>query len=174
MEGFRAAYGIPQGRPFLLQRGVAAVLVFSAALPIVAASRLIVFGSRVEEWVLTSLGVLSRGEELRGWVSWVMEIVRTAVAIAGITVGTTLLYCLGPNPTRRLQTVLPGAMLATGLWWAATTGFAWYVRNIANYNVLYGSVGAVIALLVWMYLLAIIALLGCEFNAQRERRLAGS
>ena len=55
------------------------------------------------------------------------------------------------------------------LWWLTTTLFAWYVRNIANYNVLYGSVGAVIALLVWMYLLSIIALFGCEFNAQLDR-----
>jgi membrane protein len=43
------------------------------------------------------------------------------------------------------------------------------VRNIANYNVLYGSIGAVIALLVWMYLLAVIALVGCEYNAVRGR-----
>jgi membrane protein len=43
------------------------------------------------------------------------------------------------------------------------------VRNIANYNVLYGSIGAVIVLLIWMYLLAAITLFGCEFNAERER-----
>jgi membrane protein len=65
--------------------------------------------------------------------------------------------------------VWPGAWLATILWLIATSGFAWYVRNIANYNVLYGSIGAVIALLVWMYLLAVIALVGCEYNAVRGR-----
>jgi membrane protein len=59
--------------------------------------------------------------------------------------------------------------LATALWWLTTTLFGFYVRNIANYNVLYGSVGAVVALLVWMYLLSIIALFGCEFNAQLDR-----
>jgi membrane protein len=172
MEGFRAAYRIPASRPFLRQRGVAAMLVFSAALPILAASALIVFGSRIEQWILTALGVLARGQELRGWISWLMQIVRTVVAVGAIIVGTTLLYCLGPNPARRLPTVLPGAVLATALSWLTTTGFAWYVRNIANYNVLYGSVGAVIALLVWMYLLSVIALIGCEFNAQREQRIA--
>lgn len=171
MEGFRAAYGIPAGRPFLKQRGIAAALVFSAALPIVAASTLIVFGTRAEQWIFTSLGVLSRGQEFRGWVSWLMQITRTLVAVGAIIAGTTFLYCIGPNPNRRLRMVLPGAVLATGLWWITTTAFAWYVRNIANYNVLYGSVGAVIALLVWMYLLSVIALIGCEFNAQRERRI---
>lgn len=167
MEGFRAAYEIPQGRPFLHGRGIAALLVFCAALPVVGASALIVFGSRVEQWIFTSIGVLPRGQELQGWVSWLMEILRTAVAVGAIIASVALLYCIGPNPPRPLRSVLPGAFLAAFFWWLTTTGFAWYVRNIANYNVLYGSVGATIALLVWMYLLSVIALIGCEFNAQR-------
>ncbi len=169
MEGFRAAYGIPQGRPFLQQRGIAALLVFAAVFPVVVASTAIVLGNRAEEWILQSMGVLPRGQELKGWVSWLARVLRIATATGAIILGATLLYCMGPNPPRRAATVLPGALLATWLWWIATLGFAWYARNIANYNVLYGSVGAVIALLVWMYLLSVIALLGCEYNAQRER-----
>jgi membrane protein len=60
-------------------------------------------------------------------------------------------------------------MLASSGWLLATMGFGWYVRNIGHYNVMYGSVGAGIALLVWMYLMAVIALIGCEFNAEYER-----
>ncbi|MDO9067703.1 MAG: YhjD/YihY/BrkB family envelope integrity protein, partial [Deltaproteobacteria bacterium] len=63
-----------------------------------------------------------------------------------------------------------GSLLATSLWLIITTVFAWYVRNIANYNVLYGSIGAVMALCVWMYLLALSAMVGCEFNVQSDRR----
>ena len=175
MEGFRAAYRIPAGRPFLKQRGVAALLVFSAALPIVSASALIVFGSRTEQWVLTSIGVLPRGEQLRGWVSLVSQFVRLLIALGAIVLGTSLLYYFGPNRERphQLRSLLPGAILATVLWWATTTAFAWYVENIAQYNVLYGSVGAAIALLVWMYLLSVIAIIGCEYNAERERLRAG-
>jgi membrane protein len=65
--------------------------------------------------------------------------------------------------------VWPGAILATVLWMLATSGFAWYVRNIAKYNAMYGSIGAGIALLVWLYLISAIALIGCEFNAEYER-----
>jgi membrane protein len=111
--------------------------------------------------------VLPRGAQLRGGVQVLTQVLRTAVSVGAIIAGTSLLYCLGPNPTRPLRSVLPGAFLAAFLWWVTTTAFAWYVRNIANYNVLYGSVGAVIALLVWMYLLSVIALIGCEYNAQR-------
>jgi membrane protein len=64
-------------------------------------------------------------------------------------------------------------MLTSVLWLAAAFCFAWYVRHIAHYNVMYGSVGAGIALLVWMYIMAAIALIGCEFNAEYERAAAG-
>jgi membrane protein len=169
MEGFRAAYRIPKSRSFLRQRGIAAVLVFSAAVPVIIASGLIVFGERIEQYFLTKIGVLAEGERLIGWISLLAQCLRTAVAITAIVIGTCVLYHLGPNPPRPLRTVWHGAVIATGLCWITTMGFGWYVRNIAHYNVLYGSVGAVIALLVWMYLLSIIALIGCEFNAQRER-----
>ena len=174
MDGFRAAYKIPQGRPFWSQRGMAAVLVIVAALPLVIASALIVFGTRVELWLLTQIGVLEQGETLAGWVSFFSELARTAIALLSITAGTSFLYYLGPNHPRRLRSVYPGAILATALWWLATWLFGWYVRDIANYNVLYGSVGAVIALLVWMYLLSVIALFGCEINAQLDRQAGGS
>jgi membrane protein len=169
MEGFRAAYRIPKARSFLQQRGVAAVLVFAAALPVIAASGLLVFGGRIESFVLTRIGVLEQGQGLAGWVPLIALVTRVTVALGAIVTGACMLYHLGPNPRRPVRAVWHGAVLATALWWVSTMGFAWYVRNIANYNVLYGSVGAVIALLVWMYLLSVIALIGCEYNAQRER-----
>lgn len=169
MEGFRAAYRIPAGRPLVRGRLVAAALVFSAGLPVLIASALLVFGGRIEAWIFSAVGLLPRGEELRGWLSWLMQFVRTGVAFLAIIFSVSMLYCIGPNPPRRFRAVWPGAILAAVLWWIATTAFGWYVRNIASYNVLYGSVGAVIALLVWMYLLSVIALIGCEFNAERDR-----
>lgn len=169
MEGFQAAYKLPSGRSMVHGRAVAILLVIVAALPAFLASALIVFGGRTEQWVLEWTGVIPRGELLRGWISLVSQLARLALALGAIVLGTSLLYYLGPSKRRRWRDVLPGSLLATGLWLAATTAFAWYVRNIANYNVLYGSIGAVIALLVWMYVLSVIALVGCEYNAEREK-----
>jgi membrane protein len=168
MEGFRAAYKIPQGRSFLKQRGMAVLLVVFVALPIVAASSLIVFGSKAEQLLLTWLGVF-QGEQVRGWILFLGKALRYVVALGSIVLSISLLYHIGPNRRNRMRYVWPGALIATAFWWAATAVFAWYVRNIANYNVLYGSIGAVVALLVWMYLLSVIALIGCEYNAERER-----
>ncbi len=169
MEGFQAAYRLPSGRPFLKQRWVAVLLVLIVALPAIGVSLAILFGSRTEAMVVGWLGVARDGPELRGWLALLGRAIRYVFATGTIVFVTGLLYYVGPNQPMKFGSVWPGAMLATSLWLLATTGFAWYVRNIANYNVLYGSIGAVIALLIWMYLLAVIALYGCEFNAERER-----
>lgn len=168
MEGFQAAYRLPSGRPFLKQRGVAVLLVFIAALPAIGASLLILFGHRAEE-AFAAWAEHSPGGDLRGGVAILLKMARYALALVTTVLVTGLLYYSGPNRPIRLRSVWPGAFLATALWLLATLGFAWYVRNIANYNVLYGGIGAAIVLLIWMYLLAAIALLGCEFNAERER-----
>ena len=170
MEGFQAAYQLPSGRSFLPQRGIALLLVFIAAVPGIGASAMILFGARTERWMLAWIG-LAPEADIRTGVILAFDLLRYLVALGAIVVATALLYWIGPNRPLRLRGVWPGAFLATFLWLAATSAFAWYVRNIAHYNVLYGSIGTVIALLVWMYLLALIALFGCEYNAVRERLL---
>jgi membrane protein len=166
MEGFRAAYRIPSDRPFLKQRTVAAALVLCAAVPVVGASVLMLLGTRAEAAIVYWIGVAPQGADLKWWVALLGKSVRYLLAFGAIVLGAALLYKVGPN--ERVRVVWPGAFLATVLWLLAILAFGWYVRHIANYNVLYGSIGAVIALVVWMYVLSVIALFGCEFNAQME------
>jgi membrane protein len=168
MEGYQAAYRLPSGRPWVKQRGIALMLVFIAALPAVGSSALILFGVRTERSVMEWLGVLP-AEDLKSWVVLLSSLLRYLVALGATVFVTALMYCIGPNRPLKLRNVWPGAFLATFLWLGATLVFAWYVRNIANYSLVYGSIGAVIALLFWMYLLSLISLLGCEYNAVRER-----
>ena len=169
MEGFQAAYHLPGGRPFLKQRGMSILLVLTAATPVLAASALLVVGDEVQRWAMPALGIVPAGATIRGGVLLVADLVRHSVAFGAIVLCAAGLYYWGPNRRQQWRQVWPGAVLATGLWLAATMCFAWYVRNIAHYNILYGSIGAVIALSVWMYVLAVIALIGCEYNAERER-----
>jgi membrane protein len=164
MEGFRGVYHTSDTRSFLKERGIAMMLVFTSALPILGASALIVFGGRVEHSITLWLG----GTDLSGWIWLAGRLLRYGVAFAAFVIVTMVMYYFGPNRKQEFRNVVPGAVLATLLWLLTTIVFAWYVRNVANYNVLYGSVGAGLALLVWMYVLAIIALFGCEFNAAYE------
>lgn len=166
IEGFHAAYRVPRNRAFLKQSGVAIALVLLCAAPLLCASLLILFGGQIEAAVLKAI----KGDAmLSGAWQWLSRMGRYAIALATTVVVAACLYYFGPHRHQRWAYVWPGAILATGLWLLATLGFGWYVRHMAHYNVMYGSIGAGIALLVWMYLLAAIALIGCEFNAAYER-----
>ncbi|MGQ9918473.1 MAG: YihY/virulence factor BrkB family protein [Bryobacteraceae bacterium] len=164
MEAFDAAYGKTNARGVVMTRLVALWLVLVALLPVVGATALMIFGDRAVNWALHWLGVLEAGSALRGGVRLLGALFRHLLASGSIVVVAALLYRFGP-PTGRRRPIWPGALLAAALWFLLTAAFAWYVRNIADYNVFYGSIGAVIALCVWMYLLALTAILGCEFNA---------
>jgi len=169
MSGFQAAYRSPNTRSFWRQRWVAVSLVFSTIVPALGASLLLVFGEKVESMVLFWFGFLAPDSMLTGMVAFLSRVTTNIVAIFTLVSVTSWLYRFAPSLPRRWKRVWPGAMVATALWSIATLGFGWYVRNIATYNIMYGSIGAAIALLIWMYLLSLIALFGCAYNAEAEK-----
>jgi membrane protein len=169
MEGFQSVYRVPRSRGFLHQQGLAIALVLLSAFPLVCATVLIVFGTQVESTVLHLMKVDPILTPLSTLTRLISRGARYVLALLTTASVACTLYFFGPYRRQRWRYVWPGAVLATLCWLLATAGFAWYVRHIGNYNVMYGSVGAGIALLVWMYLMAVIALIGCEFNAEYER-----
>jgi membrane protein len=169
IDGFNAAYRVPRNRSILSHSAVGMMLALLSALPLLGASSLILFGGTVEAAVLKMIRVDPILNPFAGGWELLSRVMRYVVAFAATATLTAILYFYGPYRKQRWHGVWPGAILATILWLLATVGFGWYVRNITNYNVLYGSVGTSIALLIWMYLLAAIALFGCEFNAEYER-----
>jgi membrane protein len=170
-EGFHAAYRTPRTRSFFRETGVAIALVLLALVPLLGASVLIFFGTEIEQGVMRGLAVDPILNPLAGLWETLSRLGRYLVAFGSVAALTASLYYYGPYRKQRWSLVWPGAILATMLWLLSTTGFAWYIRNITNYNVLYGSIGTGIALLVWMYVVSAIAILGCEFNAEYERML---
>jgi len=169
LEGFHSAYRIPIGRSFFRETGVAIGLVFLAAIPMLGASVLVLFGNEVDRAVIGISKLDPLLNPLAGAWHFLSVIGRYLIAFASTVALTSILYFYGPNRRQKWSGVWRGAVLATVLWLLATKGFASYVRHIAHYNLMYGSIGASIALLVWMYLMAAIAIFGCEFNAEFER-----
>ena len=88
----------------------------------------------------------------------------TSIAVIG------LIYHHGVPRTQPWHRVLPGAALATVLWFVSTVVFGVYLRHFANYDVIYGSVATAIALLIWLYIVSMVVLIGAEFNALRYPR----
>ncbi len=183
MEGFRRAHDLPLIRgSFWRRRGRALALVPLSLVPMALASALVVFGNALTHWLARDLP-----PELKPTFSTIALILRWTTALAGSTALIGLVYHLGTDLTldvrARLQpwvrepwnalrkgwtwrASLPGAALATGLWFIATLLFGFYVTRFANYTRVYGSLGAAIALMAWLYIIALCVLIGSEFNAQ--------
>lgn len=161
MDGFRRAYTMQNTWGFWQERLIAVYLVFLALVPLCFATILVAFGDQIETWIQTETMHLFRGLVVLVW-----DGVRWAIAILTGVAFTGLIYHHGMPKTQSWRRVLPGATLATFLWFPATMFFGWYVTHYATYNVVYGSLSAAIALLVWLYIVSVIVLLGAEFNAQ--------
>lgn len=108
---------------------------------------------------------------LGSFTSWALEILRWAVAIVVIFAGIGLLYRFGPNRKgANIGWLTPGALMAGTSWALMSIAFSYYVANFGNYNEIYGSIGAVIAMLIWLWISSFLVLLGAALNAELENR----
>lgn len=162
MEGFRKAYLLPRSEwGFWRERAVALALVPAAILPMVFATLLVAFGHSIEGWMIDN-----SDHELRFYVLLAGRIVRWGIAMMTSVAVLMVIYHFGFPRRRRWKEVMPGAALATATWFLATLVYGWYLTRYADYSVVYGSLGAGVATLVWLYMVCFSILLGAEFNAQ--------
>jgi membrane protein len=160
MEGFRNAYQLPKKWGLVKERMIAFSLVILAGIPMTFATVLVAFGNRIETRILFSLG-----REFGFYIVLMWTVIRWLIALLTSIAVIALIYHNAVPRTQPWHSVLPGATLATALWFFTTGGFGWYLQNYADYSILYGSLGVAIALLVWMYMISLIILVGAEFNA---------
>jgi len=160
MEGFRNAYQLPKIWGLFKERMIAFSLVILAGIPLTFATMLVAFGSRIETRVLFGLGREFGLLILLMWTT-IRWLIATLTSIAVIA----LIYHNAVPRTQPWHSVLPGATMATVLWFLATALFGWYLQRYADYSLIYGSLGAAIALLVWMYMISLVILVGAELNA---------
>jgi membrane protein len=168
MEGFRRAYRLPRDEWGFWQRRVRALMLVPISLgPLALATLVLVFGRPIEVWMIDNAG-----HELRTVVLILWRLARWTVAVVTCISVLTALYHFGTKRTEHWAWVAPGAIAATAVWFPATLAFGWYVTRIADYSMFYGSFGAGIATLVWLYITSFSALLGAELNGvlYRERQ----
>ena len=172
MEGFRRAYRLPlEEWGFWGRRARALLLVPIALVPLSAATLLVVFGHQIEHWMIDNAT-----HELRHVVILFWRATRWSIAmLTGVAV-LSALYHFGTRRTEHWLWVAPGAVTGTVIWFPATLAFGWYVTRIADYSMFYGSFGAGIATLIWLYITAVSVLLGAELNGAlfRERQARNS
>ena len=170
MEGVRRAYELPPDCfTFWQRRGRALALVPLSLIPLAVSSILVVFGHYLSRWL-----AMYAMPEARTLVYAIALLIRWSVSLAGSVGLIALLYHMGTPIRQKWGRTLPGAVLATLMWFVSTLVFGWYVTRFANYSRVYGSLGAGIALLFWLYLISLSVLSGAEFNAQIAAALDGS
>ena len=102
---------------------------------------------------------------------WGIEAARWVIASAALLLGLGVIYRYGPNRrAAKVPWVSPGTVLAVVIWGLGSYAFGLYLSNFGRYNEIYGSLGAAVALLMWLYLSAFVILLGAAFNAELELR----
>jgi membrane protein len=159
-DALNVAYGEDEKRSFFKLNAIS--LLFTIA--ILAFVILAITG-------IAAIPVMLDAISLGGATEWLIWLGRWPLLIAALMLGLSVLYRFGPSrDDARWAWVSPGALFASIGWLAASLAFSWYVANFEDYNKTYGAIGAVIGLLTWMWLSAIIILLGAELNSEAERQ----
>ena len=166
MQGLNRVQGLRESRPFWKTRGIAILLAVDVTIVAVLGLLALWFGARVSRWwdVRGGLGPLP----VQVWdaARWPLVLVLLMGAI-------DQLYFIGPAVRPRWRWITPGSVVAVLGWIGASLGLSAYVRHVGSYNATYGSIGAVIILLTWMYLTAFLILLGAQINVTAEEGRAG-
>ena len=168
MEQLDAVQRPQTPRSALRARGVAFLLLFPLSLLVVLAFGLIIFGGVLQDWLAAHLGSSSLSQVAFAGFRWVVVLVALLTAIA-------VLYRVGPTHGRPFRWFSAGTVFATLGLLLASFGFRLYVGQFGSYDAIYGGIGAMIVLLVWLFVTAWVFLLGAAIdNFLSQRRDASS
>ena len=157
-EAFNAAYEVPETRRWWKVSALSLAFGPVIALMVIVSVGLMLIGPDLVERISELVGLDEVFVSLWGWL-------RFPIALLLLAVVLSLVYRFGPDAKQRFRTVVLGAALAVVLWAISSVAFSFYLANFANYGVTYGSLGAAVGLLFYLYLSASVALLGAEVNA---------
>ncbi len=159
--GMNQAYGVREERPYWRVLLMAVLLVLALALVFMIAFAIFFFGPIAANALAGRLGFRL--------LPFVLDIIRWPIVLLAVILATALLYYFTPNVRQSWRWLTPGSLFAVFGWIATSLLFAFYVNNFGSYNKTYGSIGAVIVLLTWMYLGGLVLLIGGQINAVIKR-----
>lgn len=162
-KALNRSYFKEETRSYFVARGMSVVFTVMLISVLLIALVLPVFGQQIGIFAFSYMGL--EGSFLYWWSSlrWVIP----PILIFGVF---TILYWLVPNLKLHITSVLPGAAFSTLGWIFTSVGFSFYVGSFGNYSSTYGSIGAIIVLMMWLYFSAIILMLGGQLNAVMSER----
>jgi membrane protein len=161
-EAFNVAYQVVETRSWWKQLVLSLAFGPVLALVVIVSVALMLVGPQLIGSIAALVNLDEVFVRLWGWL-------RFPVAFLLLAVVLSVVYRFGPNAKQRFRLVVPGAALGVALWAISSVGFSFYLANFANYGVTYGSLGAAVGLLFYLYLCASVVLFGAELNAAISR-----
>lgn len=150
-------WGVHEDRKFLKLRGLALFITLGSIVFVIGAAFLLA----VMPAVLTEVGLADVGR-------WLLNTGRFPALLLFMAAGLAVLYWVGPNRRSRYRPLTWGAVLATLLWVVVSGAFSIYTARFNSYNETYGTLGAIVILLMWLFITAFMVLIGAEIDAARE------
>jgi membrane protein len=164
VKGIHRAYEVPEQRPFLLRYAVAVGLTLLGAVGVIASFVTIVGGAMLTQQIAAQFGL---GDQAFA----VVQLMRWPAVFLVLTAAVAILFRYAPSIVVPWRWIVAGAALFTVGWIVATAALGFYAANVANYGATYGSLGAVIVLMLWFYATAAMLLIGAELTAALAREL---
>jgi membrane protein len=163
MQGVSRIFSTSDDRPFVKKRLVALVIVACLVAAAALVSAFLVLGPYVERWVGNAVGYPS----ITAWLWWTVQ---WPVLVLGLLLAFAVLLWLGPDVDQRSwKLITPGAAAALVIWLVASAGFALYASRFGSYNKTWGTLSAVVVMLIWLWLTSAALLFGAEVNFQTQR-----
>lgn len=161
MQQLNNTYDVEEERSFVKARLVAIGLSLLFIVLVIGAFSLIVLGGVMQDWIGAQFGVSGTVLTFFAGFRWV-------IIFAALLLAFALIYYLAPNVEQKFAFISAGSVTGVTLLVLASLGFAWYTRNFGHYSATYGSIGAVIVLMLWLYIAGLAILFGSEVNVLIE------
>jgi membrane protein len=162
IEALNLAYGVEEDRPFWKTRALAIALAFLIGVLMLTGLGIMIVGPKFGQWLAARIYLSPLFVLLWPYIHW-------AVAVGFTILGIEALYLLAPNGKRKFRETLPGATLAVATWLVLSYFLGVYFRHFGTFHKTYGTLGGVVALLMWLYWTGFAILIGAELNAQLAR-----
>ncbi|SHK59990.1 membrane protein [Clostridium cavendishii DSM 21758] len=158
INGLNKAYSVKDKRSFIKIRIISIICTFILAILIILTLFLLVFGDLIGQYLLNTFHF-----DLA--IHFIWNVLRIIIIISMMVITFVALYNYTPSKRLGWRKVLPGAITTTIGWIISSYAFAFYVNNFSNYSRLYGSLGAVVVLMTWIFITSLILIVGGEINA---------
>ncbi|MGZ9030553.1 MAG: YihY/virulence factor BrkB family protein [Burkholderiaceae bacterium] len=157
MQQLNVTYDVGEGRPFLRARATALGLSLMFIGLVLGSLSLVVLGGMIQDWIGAEWGNSSPLLTFFAVFRWLVIAIALVFAFA-------LIYYLAPNVKERFRFLTPGSVVAAALLVVASLGFSLYAGHFADYDATYGTIGAVIVLMLWLYIAGLVILVGSVIN----------